>query len=416
MTGDEFKTTVSEAVKEQVAPLLEKQKENEAKIKEFEEKQKAFDETQRKYADIFDKKEQKDEKKEPGMTFTRVVKCLTLAKNDPDKALFYALGKENNSASAMYPEDKEVKALLKQLSATTPSEGGLLITEQYSRDIIPLLLSKVAIMELGARRIPMPGGNLNIPKLTGGATSYYVGENQNATKSQQTFGNVKLSSKKLITLVPVSNDLIRNSSPEADTIVRDDMIQQMRLKMDYVSLYGSGTSYEPMGIKNNVLQNASANITVATGAATLTADIPGLMIGSLMTNNAPMISCGWVFNSRIWSAFYNLKTTTNQYIYRPEMDRGMLNGFPFKVSNQITTANATAGTTYSDIAFGDFSEFLIGDEMSFEVMASNEASWYDGSSLQSAFSLDQTVIKITAKHDFALRHAESFLVWQYPYE
>lgn len=405
MNQEQLMELIGGAVKEQVTPLIEKQKEHDKKQSEYEE-------TQRRYSDIFvTKEDREEEKKEPGMTFTRAIKCLTLAKNDPDKALYYAQGKEGNSSTGMYPNDKKVHALLKQLSATTPSEGGFLVNEQYARDIIPLLLSKTAVMELGTRRLPMPGGNLNIPQLTGGATSYYVGENQNATKSQQTFGNVKLNSKKLVTLVPVSNDLIRNSSPEADMIVRDDMVQQMRLKMDYVAMYGLGTAFEPLGIKNGI---STANISIATGTGTLSADIPGTMIGNLMNQNVPFLSVGWIFNSKIWSTLYNLKTTTNQYIYRAEMDRGMLNGFPFRVSNQITTANSTAGTTYFDIFFGDFSEFLFGDEMAFEFMASQEASWYDGSSLQSAFSLDQTVLKITAKHDFALRHNVSFLVWNYP--
>lgn len=392
MNLDQLKSVISDTVKEQLAPLQEKQNQ--------------YEETQRKYENIFVNKGVEEEKqKEPGFTFTRALKCLTLAKNDADKALFYATGGQNSS-KGMYPEDKKVQALLKDLSATTPSEGGFLINEQYSRDIIPLLLSKTAVMELGARRIPMPGGNLNMPKLTGGATSYYIGESSNATKSQQTFGNIKLSSKKLVTLVPVSNDLIRNATPEADRIVRDDMVQQMRLKIDYTAMYGDGTLFTPLGIKKSI---TTANISVSTAA--ISADLPGTMIGLLMNDNTPMLNVGWVFNSKTWSEFYNLKTTTNQYIYRDEMNRGTLNGFPFRVSNQITTANSTAGTTYYDIFLGDFSEFMFGDEMAFEFMASNEASWYDGSSLQSAFSLDQTVLKITAKHDMALRHNTSFLAY-----
>jgi len=399
MDVNELKTVISDTVKEQLAPIQDKQKQ--------------YEETQHKYADIFVQKQNapaQEIKKEPGITFARAIKCLTLAKNNPDTALQYAMGGQNSS-KGMYPEDKEVHALLKQLSATTPSEGGFLIGEQYSAEIIPLLLSKTAVMELGARHIPMPNGNLNLPKLTGGATSYYVGENQNATKSQQAFGNVKLSSKKLVTLVPVSNDLIRSSSYQADMMIRDDMINQMKLKIDYTSMYGDGTAYTPIGIKNSV---ATANITISSAAATLSADIPGTMIGELMNANVPMLSTGWIFNSKIWSAFYNLKTTTNQYIYRDEMNRGSLNGFPFRISNQITTANSTAGTTYFDIFLGDFSEFMFGDEMTFNFEASTEASWYDGSSLQSAFSLDQTILKVTAKHDMALRHNTSFLVWNYP--
>lgn len=394
MTAEELKDMMEAAIKEQLAPIAAKQTQ--------------YEETQHKYAGIFEQQQnhqqQQEEKAVPGMIFTRAVKCMTLAKNDPDRALMYATGGDKGN-KGMYPSDKGLHALLKQLSATTPSEGGFLIGEQYSQDIIPLLLSKTAVMELGARRIPMPNGNLNLPKLTGGATSYYAGENQNATKSQQAFGNVKLSSKKLITLVPVSNDLIRNASYEADLIVRDDMVNQMKLKIDHTAMYGDGTNYTPLGIKNGV---STANFTTTTAA--ITADLPGTMIGALMNDNVPMLSVGWIFNSKSWSEFYNLKTTTNQYIYRDEMNRGTLNGFPFRVSNQITTANSTAGSTYYDLFLGDFSEFMFGDEMAFEFLASNEASWYDGANLQSAFSLDQTVLRITAKHDMALRHNTAFRV------
>lgn len=399
MKPEELKSLIAETIKEETKGLREKQE--------------AYEETQRKYADVFAQKApETPEVKEPGMTFTRAIKCLTLAKNDPEKALFYAAGGGAHSSKGMYPTDKEVQTLLKALSATTPSEGGFLISEQYAADMIPLLYSKTAVMELGARRVPMEKGNLNLSKMTGGATSYYQGENQNATKSQPTFGNIKMSSKKLVTLVPISNDLIRSSSPQADRLVRDDMVQQMKLKMDFTALYGDGTDYTPIGIKNAI---STANISVATGTGTLSADVVGSMIGALMGDNVPMISVGWIFNSQIWQGLYNLKTTTNMYIYREEMNRGMLNGFPFKVSNQITTANATAGTTYSDIFFGDFSEFLVGDEMAFEFSASNEASYYDGSTLQSAFSLDQTVLKIIAKHDFAIRHNLAFRTNQISY-
>lgn len=398
MNLDELKSVISDTVKEQIAPIQEKQTQ--------------YEETQRKYAEIFENKNKSEsEKKEAGITTARIMKCMMIAKNDPEKALYVAEKGNSSGKAGMYPDDNEVKTILKTLNATTPSEGGFVLQEQYSQDIIPLLLSKTAVMELGARRIPMTKGNINLPKLTGGATSYYQGEASNATASQQTFGNVKLSSKKLVTLVPISNDLIRDSSMAADRMVRDDMVNQMKLKVDYTAMYGNGTAFTPLGIKNGV---ATANKTTATGASTLTADIPGSMIGNLMAQNIPMLSAGWIFPSQIWSAFYNLKTTTNQYIYRDEMNRGSLNGFPFRISNQITTANSTAGTTYFDIFFGDFSEFMFGDEMAFEFMASNEASYYDGSSLQSAFSQDLTILKITSKHDMALRHNTSFLVWNYP--
>ena len=391
MKLEDLKTMIKETVSEEIKPLQE---------------------TQRKYEDIFiNKNNSEPEVKAPsGITMARLAKCIAIAKNDPEKALFIAAGR-NNEAKGMYGSDKKLHAALKALSVTTPSAGGFLVDEVLSDDFIPLLTSKTAVLELGARKIPMPSGNINIPRVTGGATAYYQGENANTTISQQTLGNVHLSSKKLTVLVPISNDLIRNASMAADVLVRDDMINQANLKIDYTAMYGEGTEYAPLGIKKNC---DTANISIATGTGTLSADIPGTMVGTLHGKNVPMISPGWIFNSTIWSSLYNLKTTTNQYIYRDEMRGGTLEGHPFRISNQITTANSTAGTTYFDMFFGDFSEFLFGEEMAFEIMASNEASYYDGSSTVSAFNLDQTVLKITCKHDFALRHSASFLVWNYP--
>ena len=381
MKLDELMGKIESKIDEKMAPIME---------------------TQRKYADIFipgkPTTEAKGEQVEAGIRFARIAKCVAMSKNDPEKALSFA-------EKTLYPNDLQLHKALKALSVTTPSEGGFLVQEDYSNDVIPLLLSKTAVMELGARKVPMPNGNLNLPKLTGGSTAYYQGESQNATKSQQTFGNIKLSAKKLVILVPISNDLIRSSSPAADAIVRDDILSQAKLKIDYTAMYGLGTEYTPRGIK--VATTASYSVSTAA----VSADLPGAMVGALMAQNAPMLSVGWIMNSLMWSTFYNLKTTTNQYIYRDEMRNGKLEGFNFRVSNQITTANATAGSTYSDIFFGDFSEFLFGEEMAFEMMASNEASYYDGSQLQSAFSLDQTILKITCKHDMGLRHAESFMVY-----
>ena len=64
----------------------------------------------------------------------------------------------------------------KALSATNPAAGGYLIPEIYLDQIIELLYSKTVIFELGAQKVPMANGNLNIPKMTGGARATWGGE------------------------------------------------------------------------------------------------------------------------------------------------------------------------------------------------------------------------------------------------
>ena len=52
----------------------------------------------------------------------------------------------------------------------------------------------------------------------------------------------------------------------------------------------------------------------------------------------------------------------------------------------------------------DFSEAIIGENTAIEIDVFREAAYHDGSSVQSAVSLDQTVIRLIERHDFALRH------------
>lgn len=393
MTKEELQAMIKNVVDEVTAPLLE---------------------TQRKYANHLTSEGNgqpptqettpaaKGENVQPGIRMARAAKLMVLAKNDPERALNFAKGGNAGTSKGMYPDDIQLHTDLKAMSTETPSEGGFLVPEQYANEVIPLLRAKAVVRKLGARSLPMTNGNLNIPKMNQGAVSYYQGENTDAKKSQPKLANLRLSGKKLITLVPISNDLIRNSSYEADALIRDDMLQAMALKEDYMAMYGTGTEFIPRGIMN------VKGITSDSLGKLPTSDILGLMIGKLMASNAPMTSNGWIFNGLLWSVLYNLKDGIGNYIHRAEMNQGKLMGLPFAISNQVPV-DATANLK-TDLFLGDFSEFIIGEEMGLEIMASNEASYNDGTQLVSAFSQDQTVIKVTAKHDFGVRHPEAFIV------
>lgn len=375
-------------------------------------------ETVGKYSQVFDPEKQahelakSEEKLEPGIRLVRLAKLQLLSNSDPEKALAIAERGYNLKGGghfAGYPQDKFIKSVLTDMTAkaagvSVPSEGGFLVPEVLAQEVIPLLYANTVVFELGTRKLDMPNGNLSIPKLSGGATSYYQGENLAAPKSNQKFENVQLRSKKLFTLVPTSNDLIRNASVSADAIIRDDMIQQMKLRMELAAFMGDGTQYVPLGIaKTPGVQ------TYAPGAA-ISPDDPATMIGQLKSKNTPMRSPGWAMNSQMEAIIRNLKTTTGAYIYRDEMDtKGTILGIPYKTTEQIQTGTDSHGLV--NIFLADWSEFLFGSEIDFEMTSSMEAS-YDigGGTLVSSFSNDQTVLRVLSKHDFGVRHATSFLV------
>lgn len=311
----------------------------------------------------------------------------------------------------MHPSDREIGGLLeKALGVSVPSDGGYTVPEITVAEMIPYLYSKVSVTRLGARRLPMLNGNMKMPRMDSTAGFYWGAENQVITKSQQVLGSVNFAGKKGTALVPVSNDLLRSASIAADLWITNDVVIKTQLGCNYAFLYGTGSANMPSGL-DTLLPAAQKK---GASSTPLLADIPAYMKGLLLSANVPMISLGWIFNGMTYTWLYNLKTTTGAYIYRDELNKGNLLGDPYVIDNAITTGGTTFGTdTYSDLFYGDWSEFVIGEQLSLEVTASKEATYYDGSTNVSAFANDQTVIRAITVLDCNVRHTASFVQGTY---
>lgn len=300
------------------------------------------------------------------------------------------------------------------MAATVQTDGGFLVPEQFSQDVIELLRPQSVVRSMVGSTLPMPVGSINIPKITDGSTAYYQGENTNATKSALKTGNVKLTWKKLISLVPLSNDLVRYSSPGADAIVRNDMIRAIAQRENQAFLRDDGTNAGPRGLRyqmhpDNLLDVSNTTFTIQTVATDL-----GRCVLQLVKNNVPMSKPGWLFAPRTWNYLRMLQTTTGAFIYQAEMNNGMLLGYPYKWSTQIPTTLADHGRTTNggetEIYLADFDDVVIGESMGLRVDASQEASYMDGATLTSAFSQDQTVVRAITEHDFGVRRDVSVMV------
>ncbi|MGL5284795.1 MAG: phage major capsid protein, partial [Aeromonas sp.] len=116
--------------------------------------------------------------------------------------------------------------------STVAGSGGALIPENLHSEVIELLRPRTIVRKLGARVLPLPNGNLSMPGLTGGATSSYVGEGKDVRASASEFGDVKLSAKTMITLVPLSNQLIGRAGYNVEQLVLGDCIASMAVRED----------------------------------------------------------------------------------------------------------------------------------------------------------------------------------------
>ena len=110
-----------------------------------------------------------------------------------------------------------VSARAKDLMAS--GNGGNLIVETYAEEFLDLLWNNTILDKVGVRFMPTSTGNLTIPKILSGVAAGYVGEGGTIDTSTMTFGKIRLSVKKLMALVPISNDLLRYTSVNVDAIL-----------------------------------------------------------------------------------------------------------------------------------------------------------------------------------------------------
>ncbi len=309
--------------------------------------------------------------------------------------------------------DKWQEARTKALSAGDAASGGFLVPEEYSTELIELLRARSVVRAMGATTISIAGsGTLNIPKLTSGATAAYIGENTNIAESEQVFGNLKLSFKKLAVLTPISNDLIRYSSPGADQVVRTDLVEGMRVKEDQKFIRGDGTDGAPRGLLSWC---PGGNKIAADGTVSLvnTFQDLGKLVLALQEGNVPMTTPGWLFAPRTEQMLMTALNANGVPAFRDEMAGGTLWGFPFRSTTSIPITLDTTGAGSNDeseIYFVDFSQAIIGESASLQVSASDTAAYHDGSNVIAAYSQDQTVVRAISEHDFGMRHDAAIAV------
>ena len=299
------------------------------------------------------------------------------------------------------------RAEAKSLTAGTLADGGALVSDEFVPELIELLRAMSVVRTAGPRVLDMPSGSLTMPRQTAAATASYTGEVTNITSSQQTLDQIQLTGRKLAALTPVSNDLLRQSNPSADQMVRDDLVRVMALREDLAFLRGDGTQNTPKGLLN---QTAAANKFNSTGntLANILSDL-GKMMEKLEGANVPVMNPVWFMTSRSKNHLSTLTEGVGRYFFNDEILRGQLRGSPIGMSNQIPN-NLGGGNNESEVYLVEPSEMIIGDVFSMELEVFPGGAFHDGANVISGISTDQTVIRALSKHDFALRHPEACAV------
>jgi HK97 family phage major capsid protein len=306
------------------------------------------------------------------------------------------------------------------LSSVNASGGAVLVPTNLAQTVIERLIPNAVVRSMGPLLLPLNNGNLTMPRIAGGAVAGYIGRDNDAPVSQQSFDDVQLVAKKLACLVPIGNDLIRFAGIDqrVDGLIVEDTAFSMANAEDVAFIRGDGTNSTPKGLRNWCL---AQNVLKATPTANLAGqelvqaimNDAGRCVLALRRSNVRLRKPGWLMHPDSVQFLGDLLTSTGNKVF-PEIADGMFRGYPIGITTEIPTNLTSGGATGngSEIYFVDFAEMVIGESMNLSVAISMDATYTDpvtGNPV-SAFQRDLTLIRIITENDFGPRHAEAIAV------
>ncbi|TXI06164.1 MAG: phage major capsid protein, partial [Rhizobium sp.] len=306
---------------------------------------------------------------EKGIRFARVAKCFGLAKINSNSPI--------NVAEERYKDDpiviNIVKAAVAAANTGNPNWAGNLVGEETSvfADFVEFLRPQTIVGKFGANGIPaLRRVPFRVPLIgqTSGGSGYWVGEGKAKPLTKFDFSRTTLEPLKVANIAVVTMETIRDSSPSADTIVRDQLAAALRerLDIDFIDpAKAASAGVSPASVLNGIAAIASLGGT----ADDVRADVRALMAAFIAANNAPTTGV-WLMPATTALALSLMTNPLGQAEFPGiTMNGGTFVGLPVIVSEYVPTDSDGA-----IVALVNASDIYLADDGDVTVDVSMEAS------------------------------------------
>lgn len=280
----------------------------------------------------------------------------------------------------------------RDLNVTTASQGGNFVATILATPIIEILRNRMVTERLGIQVLSGLSGNVAIPRQTGAATAYSLAEAAILTKSTQAINQLSVTPHRVGAWNSYTKQLLLQSSVDVEGFIRDDLMKVLAIKLDKLTLEGSGAASEPTGVLNTPAIGAvtfggavtwAKAVSFETALATANADM-----GRMAYVTTPGTKAKWKTTLKVPSG------TTPVYIweegnYGGETNDGKVNMYRAASTNQISS---------DYVAFGNWEEAVLAMWGGFDVVVDPYTN---------ATSATVNVV-VNSFVDVAVRHAASF--------
>ena len=274
------------------------------------------------------------------------------------------------------------------LTTTTPE---LIGTEHRADMFIAPFRDALLARRLGVRVLSGLRGNISIPKYGTGLSVGWVAENQAVPESNLDMDSITLSPKHAGGVTELSRQLIQQSSPDVEQLVRDDFAYMLAKAIDSALIKGGGAN-EPKGVMS------TAGIQTA-NLATLSWANVSAMIGKLEAVNANVASSAWLVAPAAAGALRTtLKSASAGANYL--LQDGRLGELPVYVTNQVPTVGTAPAKNVAIL--GDWSQVMLGIWSEIDILVNPFA--------EAPYKKGNVLVRAMSTVDIGVRHPEAFVV------
>lgn len=285
---------------------------------------------------------------EPGIRLARFARAMGLAHKSHRDVM--------QVAEELYGQrDPEVVGMIKAavIAVNTTTDSALIGNYGGWADFVEFLRPQTIVGRFGTGGIPaLRRVPFRVPLIsqTGGGTGYWVGEGKAKPLTKPAFGRTELAPFKVANIAVATMEALRDSSPSAEMLIRDDLAAALVTRMDtsFIDPANSGSSgVRPASITNGVTPIPSSG----NDADAVRVDVRAAMSVFIAANN-PLSAGVWIMSSTRALALSLMMNPLGQ----PEfpgvtMNGGTFMGLPVLVSEHVTDYVALVNA--SDIWFAD---------------------------------------------------------------
>lgn len=269
---------------------------------------------------------------------------------------------------------------------TTTTAAGIVPEDFRPDQFVGLLRNSMVVRSLGARVLPNLRGDVVIPRQVGTSTAQWLAEGDGLTDSGVSFDSITLKPKHVGAITELSRQLLQQSNPAIEQLVRDDFIQVVSLAVDKALIHGDGIK-QPKGL-----------LSAASGTGTLAAlsweavlkVLEGLALHNITPNS-------WLAHPEVATVLRSTLREAGLPGYL--LEGGLLAGLPVAVTKQL---EANAGATAGRMIVGDFSEMIVGTWGSVDILTNQFA--------EGPYSRGAVQVRILTTMDMVPRREEAFTV------